>query len=92
MIWQAGEARDEHGAEDGGQAAKADGGEQEVDPPRDKSRPTSRASREQVDCWSGSGGRAAAAAEAFLKHWRSAKSFSTASGSSENNNFRPTQV
>ena len=73
MKCQAGETGDEHGAEDGGQAAKADGGEQEVDPPRDKSRPTSRASREQVDCRSGSGGRAAAAPKAFLKHRRSAK-------------------
>ena len=73
MNWQAGETGDEHSAKDGGQAATADGGEQEVDPPRDQSRPTSRASREQVDCRSGSGGRAAAAAEAFLKHWRSAQ-------------------
>ena len=71
LICRAGEAGDEHGAEDGGQVEEVDGGEQEADPPGDQPRPTSCSSREQVDCWTRSGGRAAPAPETFLKYRRS---------------------
>ena len=69
-LHQAGEEGDEHGAQDGGQVEEVDGGEQEADPPGDQPRPTSRSPREQVDCWTDTGRRAAPAPEAFLKYCR----------------------